>query len=102
MDLEGIEVVKDNVIHEDLLDFIRGPACDGGDGAVVQGQYGNGLAMVDLFSELGLAEKVVESAIFRVLSEHLGDVESGRGGGGQGQEEECNNEEEGGFGSHIY
>lgn len=83
-----VVVIKDNVSTENLLDGVEGVFGDGGDGGVVEGEDGDGIAGVDLFVEVGFGEIIVESSEFRELTEELCDVEGGNRGGETEEEEQ--------------
>lgn len=85
---------------EDLLDDVHGLAGEGGDAGVVDGEDGDGLAVVDVLGELGLGEVVAEGAERGVLGEDFGDVK-GSSGRREEEEEDEKREEENGKGRRI-
>ncbi|KAK3429878.1 hypothetical protein EUGRSUZ_E01366 [Eucalyptus grandis] len=89
VELLGVEVVEDDVDGELVLDDGEGLlAGEGGHGAVVEGEDGDGLAAVDLVGQLGLAEVGAEEGVLGEALEDGGDVVAGDGGGGAQEEEE--------------
>jgi len=84
---------------QDVLDDIQGLSRETSKGLVIHDKDGDGIAAVDLLSELGLGEILFEGAELREAAEEPGDVE-GRGGGGE-QKEESKGKGERGLGIHV-
>ncbi|CAH2061235.1 unnamed protein product [Thlaspi arvense] len=58
LELELIVVVKNHMVHENVLELLLGSIRDGFDCIVAKSQHGDGLTFVDDRCELGLGEKL--------------------------------------------
>lgn len=87
LELVSVVVVEDDVDGEDVPELIGRAAGDGGGGAVVDGEDGDGGPGVDLRGDVGAAEEVVEGGEVGEVGEDLGDV-VGRSKGKEKEEEE--------------
>ncbi|KAF7843171.1 ubiquitin receptor RAD23b-like [Senna tora] len=56
LELVDVVVIEDDVDAEDLLDNVHGLAGEGGDAGVVDGEDGDGLAVIDVGGKLGLSK----------------------------------------------
>ena len=56
-----IKVIKNDMEAEDVLDDVIRFAGEGGEGTVVDDEYGDGLAAVDGIANFGLDQQVTES-----------------------------------------
>lgn len=70
-----IVVIEDDVGADNGLDCIFGPAGDGADGGVVEGENCDGAAAIDLVCKLGFGDVVIEGTEFWVLAKESRDVE---------------------------
>lgn len=88
LELLLIQVIKNHMEAHDVLDdFIR-LASEGFEGGVFYDEDGDGLALVDVICDLGLAQQICVSGEFLVFAENLCDVEGEAGGGEEEQQRE--------------
>ena len=83
MEFLGAEVIYQYVEGEDVLESVDGEVFveKGRHGGVVKGEDSDGLAAVDLASEVGGGEVVVEGGEFGVFGKNSCDVVAIGGGG---------------------